>query len=54
MDGCRCTKKERRSRGKEKGPPNFEDLWFPGEATRLFEETRSFVQSRGMKLMRRR
>ena len=36
------------------GPPNFEDLWFPGEATRLFEETRSFVQSRGMKLMRRR
>lgn len=28
--------------------------WLPGEWTGFFEETRSFVESRGMKLMRRR
>ena len=38
----------------ENGPPNFEDLWLPGEATSIFEETRAFVESRRMTLRRRR
>jgi hypothetical protein len=29
-------------------------VWLPGEASRFFEETRSFVERRGMTLMRRR
>jgi hypothetical protein len=28
----------------------LDEVWLPGEATRFFEETRSFLESRGMKL----
>ena len=31
-----------------------DEVWLPGEAARLFEETRSFVESRRMRLTRRR
>jgi hypothetical protein len=32
---------------------DFDAVWLPGEAISLFEETRSFVESRGMKLTQR-
>jgi hypothetical protein len=34
----------------ESGWIGTDEGWLPGEATQLFEETRSFVESRGMRL----
>jgi hypothetical protein len=32
---------------------DYDDVWLPGEVTGLFEETRLFLESRGMKVIRR-